>query len=85
MASWRHPRARIGAHVNIADYAESAQTAERAKFGLPFLADGDGVRDADDLFRGVAFTAHFVLLSRLQNAPNSLNKPDHFQGALQIQ
>ena len=29
---------------------------------------------ADNLFRGVAFTAHFVLLSRGQNAPNSLNK-----------
>ena len=29
---------------------------------------------ADYLFRGVAFTAHFVLLSRGQNAPHSLNK-----------
>ncbi|MDP7666434.1 MAG: hypothetical protein QF738_00055, partial [Rhodospirillales bacterium] len=29
---------------------------------------------ADNLFWGVAFTAHFVLLSRGQNAPNSLNK-----------
>ena len=29
---------------------------------------------ADYLFRGVAFTAHFVLLARGQNAPHSLDK-----------
>ena len=35
---------------------------------------------ADNLFWGVAFTAHFVLLSRGQNAPNSLINLDHFLG-----
>ena len=70
VASWRHPRAQIDAHVNIAHYAEIAQTAERAKFDLLFLADSDGVRDAhmDALCRSVQFIAGFepfTLLSSL--------------------
>ena len=37
-------------------------------------------KHADDLFWGVTFTAHFVLLSRLQNAPISINKPGPLSG-----
>ena len=31
VASWRHPRAQVDAHINIKHYVEIAQTAERAK------------------------------------------------------
>ena len=40
VASWRHPRAQADAHINIKHYVEIAQTAERAKLDLIFLADG---------------------------------------------
>ena len=39
VASWRHPRAQTDAHINIKHYVEIAQTAERAKFDMIFLAD----------------------------------------------
>jgi len=47
VASWRHPRAQADAHINIKHYVEIAQTAERAKFDLIFLADGVATRQAD--------------------------------------
>src|SRR6266508_1983688 len=34
VASWRHPRAQVDAHINIRHYIEIAQTAERAKFDM---------------------------------------------------
>ena len=44
VASWRHPRAQVDAHINIKHYVEIAQTAERAKLDLIFLADGVATR-----------------------------------------
>ncbi len=39
VAAWRHPGARIDATTDIQHYARIAQTAERGKFDLLFLAD----------------------------------------------
>lgn len=70
VASWRHPRAQRDAHQNIEHYVEIARTAERAKFDMIFLADGNATRDADieAISRSVQFVAHFepiTLLSAL--------------------
>jgi FMN-dependent oxidoreductase (nitrilotriacetate monooxygenase family) len=70
VASWRHPRAQADAHINIKHYVEIAQTAERAKLDLIFLADGVATRQADieAQSRSVQFIAHFepiTLLSAL--------------------
>ena len=67
VASWRHPRAQRDAHVNIEHYVEIARTAERAKFDMIFLADGNATRDADlaAISRSVQFVAHFEPLTLL--------------------
>lgn len=70
VASWRHPRAQRDAHQSIEHYVEIARTAERAKFDMIFLADGNATRDADieAISRSVQFVAHFepiTLLSAL--------------------
>ena len=46
VASWRHPNAQADAGINFKHYVEIAQTAERAKFDMIFLADNIGVREA---------------------------------------
>jgi len=67
VASWRHPRAQADAHINIDHYVEIAQTAERAKFDLMFLADANATRDVhmDALSRSVQFVSHFEPLTLL--------------------
>jgi len=70
VASWRHPRAQKDASFNIKHYVEIAQTAERAKFDLLFLADANATREAavEAISRSVQFVAHFepmTLLSAL--------------------
>jgi N-acetyl-S-(2-succino)cysteine monooxygenase len=67
VASWRHPRAQIDAHINMRHYIEIAQTAERAKFDMIFLADSVAMREAhmDALSRSVQFVAHFEPLTLL--------------------
>jgi FMN-dependent oxidoreductase (nitrilotriacetate monooxygenase family) len=45
IASWRHPDAYAPAHVDFAHYKELAQTAERGKFDLLFLADSPAMRN----------------------------------------
>lgn len=70
VASWRHPRAQKDASFNFKHYVEIAQTAERAKFDMIFLADGLATRQADmeAISRSVQFIAHFepiTLLSAL--------------------
>jgi len=45
IASWRHPDAYAHAHVDFAHYKELAQTAERGKFDLLFLADSPAMRN----------------------------------------
>src|SRR4029453_10973916 len=46
VASWRHPDAQADAGINFQHYVEIAQTAERGKFDMIFLADNVGVREA---------------------------------------
>ena len=69
VASWRHPRAQADANVNIDHYIEIAQTAERAKFDMIFLADGLATRDVhiDAQSRSVQFIAHFEPLTLLSS------------------
>ncbi|GCE12781.1 hypothetical protein [Tengunoibacter tsumagoiensis] len=43
VAAWRHPDVPVDASLNFAFYQGLAQTAERAKFDLVFLADGNAV------------------------------------------
>jgi FMN-dependent oxidoreductase (nitrilotriacetate monooxygenase family) len=45
VAAWLHPEAQIDAGTNFRHYANLAQTAERGKFDLMFLADALAVRD----------------------------------------
>jgi alkanesulfonate monooxygenase len=45
VAAWLHPEAQIDAGTNFKHYAKVAQTAERGKFDLMFLADALAVRD----------------------------------------
>ncbi|HEY4386287.1 MAG TPA: LLM class flavin-dependent oxidoreductase [Ktedonobacteraceae bacterium] len=44
VAAWRHPDAWEESGLNFAQYRQLAQTAERAKFDMVFLADGVAVR-----------------------------------------
>lgn len=45
VASWRHPDAQADGGLNFQHYKRIAQTAERGKFDMIFLADGVAVRD----------------------------------------
>jgi N-acetyl-S-(2-succino)cysteine monooxygenase len=45
IASWRYPDAYAGAAVDFAHYTQLAQTAERGKFDLLFLADSPAMRN----------------------------------------
>ena len=45
VAAWLHPEAQIDAGTNFKHYAKLAQTAERGKFDLMFLAYALAVRD----------------------------------------
>ena len=70
VASWRHPGAQADAGINFKHYVEIAQTAERAKFDMVFLADNVCVREAnmEALSRSAQYTAYFeptTLLSAL--------------------
>jgi FMN-dependent oxidoreductase (nitrilotriacetate monooxygenase family) len=47
VASWLHPGAQIDAGMNFQHYASLAQTAEKGKFDLMFLADSAAVRGGD--------------------------------------
>jgi alkanesulfonate monooxygenase len=47
VASWLHPDSQIDAGTNFQHYVQLAQTAERAKFDLVFLADSTAIRDGD--------------------------------------
>src|SRR6266700_2862728 len=44
VAAWRHPGAQEDGGLNFPHYRRLAQTAERAKFDMVFLADGVAVR-----------------------------------------
>ena len=92
VASWRHPKAQADAGVNFKHYVEIAQTAERAKFDMMFLADNIGVREAkmEALSRSAQYIANFepiTLISALAavtsrigltcTASTSYNEPFH--------
>ncbi len=47
VASWLHPGAQLDAGTNFRHYVQLAQTAERGKFDLMFLADAVAVRGGD--------------------------------------
>src|SRR5450432_20348 len=44
VAAWRHPDADADGGLDFKHYKRLAQTAERAKFDMAFLADGVAVR-----------------------------------------
>jgi FMN-dependent oxidoreductase (nitrilotriacetate monooxygenase family) len=69
-ASWRHPDADADAGVNFDHYRRVAQTAEHQCFDMIFLADNQGVRNADPETRRrvaqyIANFEPFTLLSAL--------------------
>jgi alkanesulfonate monooxygenase len=47
IASWLNPRSQLDAGMNFRHYIELAQTAEKAKFDLIFLADSVATRDGN--------------------------------------
>ena len=61
VASWRHPQAQADAGINFQHYAQIAQTAERGKFDMVFLADNLAMREAsiEALSRSAQFIANF--------------------------
>ncbi|HUZ74200.1 MAG TPA: LLM class flavin-dependent oxidoreductase [Stellaceae bacterium] len=61
VAAWLHPESQIDAGVNFQHYVELAQTAERAKFDLIFVADSAAARDGnlDALKRWPQYMAYF--------------------------
>lgn len=61
VASWLHPDAQIDAGTNVEHYIQLAQTAERGKFDLMFLADALATRDGnlDALSRWPQYMAYF--------------------------
>src|SRR5215212_1648242 len=67
VASWRHPRAYKEANIDIEHQVAIAQTAERAKFDMIFIADGVATREAhiEAISRSVQFVANFEPLTML--------------------
>jgi N-acetyl-S-(2-succino)cysteine monooxygenase len=67
VASWLDDSAQIDAGTNFRHYVELAQTAERAKFDLMFLADAVAVRDGrpEALRRWPQYMAYFEPLTLL--------------------
>jgi N-acetyl-S-(2-succino)cysteine monooxygenase len=70
VASWMHPDSQIDAGTNFRHYVQLAQTAERGKFDLMFLADALAVREGkrEALSRWPQYMAYFepiTLLSAL--------------------
>src|SRR5262249_32381930 len=67
VAAWRHPGAQVDAGTNVEHYIAFAQTAERAKFDLMFLADAVATRDGnlEALSRWPQYMAYFEPLTLL--------------------
>ena len=92
VASWRHPDAQADAGINFQHYVEIANTAERGKFDMIFLADTLSVREAskEALSRSAQYIANMepiTLVSALAavtkhigivaTASTSYNEPYH--------
>ncbi|WP_155888230.1 MULTISPECIES: LLM class flavin-dependent oxidoreductase [Cupriavidus] len=67
VAAWMHPGSQIDAGTNFQHYVKLAQTAERGKFDLMFLADSLAVRDAsrEALSRWPQYAVYFEPLTLL--------------------
>ncbi|BAY34454.1 xenobiotic compound monooxygenase, DszA family, A subunit [Nostoc carneum NIES-2107] len=69
VAAWRHPQAQADGGLNIQHYTQLAQTAERGKFDMVFLADGLAVWDRgqgkEAFSRSGQFSVHFEPLTLL--------------------
>ena len=67
VAAWRHPDAQIDAGTNVEHYIAFAQTAERAKFDLMFLADAVATRNGnlEALSRWPQYMAYFEPITLL--------------------
>jgi alkanesulfonate monooxygenase len=69
VAAWRHPKAQADGGLNLKHYQQLAQTAERGKFDMLFLADGVAVLDrglgTEALSRSGLFVVHFEPLTLL--------------------
>jgi alkanesulfonate monooxygenase len=67
IASWLHPDAQADAGQNVEHYVELAQTAERAKFDMMFLADAVATRDGniESLSRWPQYMAYFEPITLL--------------------
>lgn len=48
IAGWRHPEAQADAGINFQHYVEIAREAERGKFDLVFMADGNSTKTGKD-------------------------------------
>ena len=77
VAAWLHPESQIDAGVNFRHYVELAQTAERAKFDLMFVADAVATRDGnlEALKRWPQYMAYFdptMLMAGLASVTNHL-------------
>ena len=47
-AAWRHPDVPADGTLQVEHYVRSAQTAERGKLDMIFVADGAGIRQGDN-------------------------------------
>ncbi|MDZ8241814.1 MAG: LLM class flavin-dependent oxidoreductase [Nostoc sp. ChiQUE01a] len=69
VAAWRHPNAQADGGLNFQHYKRLAQTAERGKFDMLFLADGLAVWDQgkgrEAFSRSGQFSVHFEPLTLL--------------------
>ncbi|MBD2410410.1 nitrilotriacetate monooxygenase [Nostoc calcicola FACHB-389] len=69
VAAWRHPNAQPDGGLNFQHYKRLAQTAERGKFDMLFLADGLAVWDQgkgrEAFSRSGQFSVHFEPLTLL--------------------
>ena len=67
VAAWLHPGSQIDAGTNFQHYVQLAQTAERGKFDLMFLADAIATRDGNlqALCRWPQYMAYFDPLTLL--------------------
>ncbi|WP_414753621.1 LLM class flavin-dependent oxidoreductase [Anabaena sp. CCY 9910] len=69
VAAWRHPESQADGGLNFQHYKRLAQTAERGKFDMVFLADGLAVWDRgqgkEAFSRSGQFSVHFEPLTLL--------------------
>jgi len=60
LAAWRHPDVPANAGLNFKHYAQMAQTAERGRFDMVFLADSLSARNGEQPIETFERTGHVV-------------------------